>query len=94
MKKHILTLSLILAVLIAAAFLPNFVPTVQAIGSEPNILTEPPQPDPASNAVSANPVVQIIVGMFATLFAILTFVPYLWQESSQDGAIRLDPYHD
>lgn len=84
MKKHFLTLILILAVLIAGGFLPGPNSTVQATGADETALLEPVNPAQAdSTAFSANPALQIVVGLTAVLFGLLAFLPQLLKADNE-----------
>jgi hypothetical protein len=75
MNRNRLTLILLLAALLAGAFLP--LPTVQAAGSGEDRAAEPssgPQAEPES---AANPVVTVVVSLTGLLFGALAFLPLL-----------------
>jgi hypothetical protein len=89
MKKHLLTMILILATLVAVGFLPGPGETVQAINTDEPAQLEPITSVSADSAdFSASPVIQIVVGLTSALFGILTFLPLLSNEDRRPEAIQ------
>jgi hypothetical protein len=86
MKRHILTVILIITALAAAGFLPGPDAVAQASGVNATAFEQPADTGlEESAAVSASPVVQIVVGFTGILFGILTFLPLLKDDHRYGG---------
>ncbi|HZW03782.1 MAG TPA: hypothetical protein VFF68_07640 [Anaerolineaceae bacterium] len=77
MNRNLLTLIILIAVLLTAAFLPR--QTAHAAGIPQPEAAESPRPEPES------PVVAVAVGLTVLLFGGLSVLPLLWGEGMRGG---------
>lgn len=93
MKIKRLTLILILTALLASAFLPGSVFTVQAAGPDESVNPKLVENAPVDRvSAAASPVLMSVVSLVGILFGILTFLPLFGKEEDGDSVLELDGF--